>query len=168
MYCWVLPLDRNASDHLKCLLESSRILRLKQKNYVHWNGKEGLSLWSLELYSPGFDFYGWQLVNLGVALSKLIWPLCSVQFSCSVVSNSLRPRGLQQARPPCPSPTPEGYSNSCPLRRWCHPTISSSVVPFSSCPQSSGSFPVSQLFTSGSQSIRVSDSVSVLAVNIQS
>ena len=71
----------------------------------------------------------------------------SVQFSRSVVSNSLRPHELQHTRPPCPSPTPRVYSNPSPLSRWCHPTISSSVVPFSSCPQSfptSGSFPMSQ------------------------
>ena len=79
----------------------------------------------------------------------------SVQFSRSVVSDSLRPHGLQHTRPPCPSPTPGAYSNSCPLCRWCHPTISSSVVPFPSCLQSfpaSGSFPMSQLFASGGQS----------------
>ena len=70
----------------------------------------------------------------------------SVQFSCSVVSDSLRPNESQHARPPCPSPTPRGHPNPCPLSRWCHPTISSTVVPFSSCPQSfpaSGSFPMS-------------------------
>ena len=86
------------------------------------------------------------------------------QFSCSVVSNSLRPHGLQHARPPCPSATPGVYSNSCPLSQWCHPTISSSVIPFSSHLQSfpaSGSFPVSQLFTSGGQNIRVSASTSI-------
>ena len=94
----------------------------------------------------------------------------SVQFSHSVISDSLRPYGLQHARPPCPSPTPGVYSESCPLSRWCHPTISSSVVPFSSCPQSfpaSGSFQMSQLFTSGDQSIRVSASTSVLPMNTQ-
>ena len=83
----------------------------------------------------------------------------SVQFSCSVMSDSLRPRDLQHARPPCPSPTPGVYPNSCLLSQWCHPTISSSVVPFSSCLQSfpaSGSFQMSQLFTSGGQSIGVS------------
>ena len=90
------------------------------------------------------------------------------QFSCSVVSDSLQPQGLQHARPPCPSPTPRAYSKSCLLSRWCHPTISSSVVPFSSCFQSfpaSRSFPISQLFTSGGQSIGVS--ASVLSLNIQ-
>ena len=94
----------------------------------------------------------------------------SVQFSHSVVSNSLQPQGLQDSRPPCPSPTPKVYSNSCPLSRWCHPTTSSSVVPFSSCLQSfpaSGSFQMSQFFTSGGPSIGVSASASVLAMNIQ-
>ena len=94
----------------------------------------------------------------------------SVQFSRSVMSNSLRLHESQRARPPCPSPTPEVYSNSCPLSWWCHPAISSSVVPFSSFPQSlpaSGSFPMSQLFTWGSQSIGVSASASILPMNTQ-
>ena len=94
----------------------------------------------------------------------------SVQFSHSVVSDSLWPHELQHARPPCPSPTPGIHSNSCPSSRWCHPTISSSVVPFSSCPQSlpvSGSFPVSQFFAWGGQSIVVSASSSVLPMNTQ-
>ena len=94
----------------------------------------------------------------------------SVQFSHSVVSDSLRPHGLQHARSPCPSPTPGLYPNSCPLSQWCHPTISSSVIPFSSHLQSfpaSGSFPVSQFFTSGGQSIGVSALASVLPKNTQ-
>ena len=93
----------------------------------------------------------------------------SVQFSHSVMSNALRPYGLQHTRLPCPSPTPRVYSNSCPLSWWCHPTISSSVVPFS-CLQSfpaSGSFPMSQFFASGGQSIRASSSASVFPMNIQ-
>ena len=91
----------------------------------------------------------------------------SVQFSRSVVSDSLRP---QHARPPCPSPTPGVYPNPCPSSQWCYPTISSSVVPFSSCPQSfpaSGSFQMSQLFTSGGQNTGVSGSTSVLPMNTQ-
>ena len=95
---------------------------------------------------------------------------CSVQFSHSVVSDSLRLHGLQHARLPCPSPTLRPCSNSCPSSRWSHPTISSSVVPFSSCPQSfsaSGSFQMSQFFTSGGQSIGASASASVLPMNIQ-
>ena len=94
----------------------------------------------------------------------------SVQFSHSVMSNSLRPHGLPHARPPCPSSTPGVHPNSCPLSRWCHPTISFSVVPLSSRLQSfpaSGSFPVSRFFTSGAQSIGVSASASVLPMNIQ-
>ena len=110
-----------------------------------------------------------------------IWFLClvrlgeapigaSVQFSRSVVSDSLQPHESQHARPPCPSPSPGVYSNSCPTSRWCHPAISSSVVPFSSCPQAlpaSGSFPISQLFAWGGQSTRISPSASVLPVNTQ-
>ena len=104
------------------------------------------------------------------SLTLLPWLQFQFQFSCSVVSDSLRPHELQHARPPCPSPTPRVHSNSCPLSQWCHPAISSSVVPFSSCPQSfpaSGSFPMSQLFASGGQSIRVSGSTSVHQINIQ-
>ena len=99
--------------------------------------------------------------------------ICTHQFSSvsySVMSHSLQPHELQHARPPCPSPTPRVYSNLCPLSRWCHPAISSSVVPFSSCPQSlpaSGSFPMSQLFTWGGPSIGVSASASVLPMNTQ-
>ena len=107
----------------------------------------------------------------------MTWYYTSVQFSYSVVSYSLRPHGLQHARSPCPSPTPWFNSNSCPWNRWCHPTISSSVVPFSSsvvpfssCPQSfpaSRSFPMSHFFASGGQSIGVSASSQVLPMNIQ-
>ena len=89
----------------------------------------------------------------------------TIQFSHSVMSDSLQPHGLQHARPPCPSPTPGVYPNSCPLSWWCHPTFSSSVVPFSSCPQSSpasGSFPVSQLFSWDGQSTGVSALASFL------
>ena len=94
----------------------------------------------------------------------------SVHFSHSVVSDSLWPHGLQHARPPCPSLTPRVYSNSCPSSWWCHPTISSSVIPFSFHPQSfpaSGSFQMSQFFPSGGESIGVSASTSVLPMNIQ-
>ena len=98
---------------------------------------------------------------------NIFW-LSVSQFSCSVVSNSLRPHGLQHTRPPCP--TPRVYSNSCPLSQWCHPTISSSVICFSSHLQSSAelrSFQMSQFFASGGQSIGVSASASVLPMNIQ-
>ena len=94
----------------------------------------------------------------------------SVQFSRSVVSDSLRPHESQHARPPCPSPTPGVHSDSCPSTQWCHPAISSSVVPFSSCPQSfpaSESFPMSQLFAWGGQSTRVSAWASFLPKNTQ-
>ena len=94
----------------------------------------------------------------------------SVQFSRSVVSDSLQPHESQHTRPPCPSPTPGVHSDSCPLSRWCHPAISSSVISFSSCPQSlpaSESFPMSQLFAWGGQSIGVSALASVLPVNTQ-
>ena len=105
-----------------------------------------------------------------------VWPqrqflkLPSVQFSRSVMSDSLQPHELQHGRLPCPSPAPGVYSNSCPLSQWCHPTISSSVIPFSSLLQSfpeSGSFPMSQFVASGGQSIGVSASASVLPMNTQ-
>ena len=108
-------------------------------------------------------------ISSSFLLVKMI-TLCSLQFSRSVVSNSLRPHGLQHTRPPCPSPTPRVYSNPCPLSQWCHPAISSSVIPFSTCLQSlpaSGSFQMSQLFASSGQSIGASASASVFPVNSQ-
>ena len=113
--------------------------------------------------------------NLLFAVVLEVWgsgpsPRRNVQFSGSVVSDSFQPHGLQHTRPPCPSPTPRVYSNSCPLSRWCHPTIASSVIPFSSCPQyfpASGSFQMSQFFASGGQSTGVSASASVLPMTIQ-
>ena len=107
-----------------------------------------------------------QCVNSG----DLMYSISSVQFSHSVVSNSLWPNESQHARPPCPSQSPGVHSNSCPSSRWCHPGISSSVIPFSSCPQSfpaSGSFPMSQLLAWGGESIGVSASASVLPMNTQ-
>ena len=103
-------------------------------------------------------------------LSNFTDQIRSEQISRSVMSDSLRPHESQHARPPCPSPTPGVYSNSCPLSWWCHPTISSSVIPFSSHLQSfpaSGSFPVSRFFVPVCQSIGVSASASVLPMNIQ-
>ena len=133
-----------------------------------------------------FSFYNSKLPHNSVTVTNMIWmPLLviwviliflnflqfsSVQFSRSIVSDSLLPHGLQHPSPPCPSPNPGAYSNSCPLSWWCHPTISSSVTPFSSCPQSfpeSESFPVSRLFTSGGQSTGASALASVLPMNIQ-
>ena len=93
-----------------------------------------------------------QILNARIVLQEH-----TVQFSRSVMSDSLQPHGLQHARSPCPSPTPGVYSNSCPSSRWCHPAISSSVAPFSSCPQSlpaSWSFPMSQLFTWGGPTVK--------------
>ena len=113
-----------------------------------------------DLPNPGTDFESLNISCIG----------SSVQFSCSVVSNSLWPHRLQHARLPCLSPNSRACSNSCPLSWWCHPTISSSVIPFSSCLQSfsaSGSFPMSQFFASGGQSIGASVSALVLPMNIQ-
>ena len=101
---------------------------------------------------------------------QFIRHFCSIHFNHSVMSDSLWPRGLQHSRPPCPSPTPRAYSNSWPLSRWCHPTISSSVISFSSCLQSfqaSESFQMSQFFSWGDQSIGASTSAAVLSMNIQ-
>ena len=116
-----------------------------------------------------------QLVTLQKPLNaqvkgRVTYLFSSVQFSLSVVSDSLRPHEPQHARPPCPSPIPGVHPNPCPLSLWCHLTILSSVIPFSSCLQSfpaAGSFQMSQLFTSGGQSIRVSASSSVLPMNTQ-
>ena len=135
---------------------------------------------------PVSQLFAWGGQSIGVSASASVLPIntqvekskskpqrdvnYSVQFSCSIVSASLLLHGLQYTRPPCPSPTPRVHSNSCPLSRWCHPTTSSSVVPFSSCPQSfpaSGIFPMSQFFTSGGQSTGVSASTSVLPLTIQ-
>ena len=106
---------------------------------------------------------------LWIRLFSLFLKYCA-QFSCAVVSDSLRSHGLQNARPPCPSLTPGVYPNSCPLSQWCHPTISSSVIPFYSHFVSfpaSGSFLMSQFFTSGGQIIGVSASASVLPMNVK-
>ena len=106
----------------------------------------------------------WLLIETSVIF------LCPLSISSVTQSDSLWPHGLQQARLPCPSPTLGAYSNSCPSRQWCHPTISSSVVPFSLCFSSfpaSGSFPISQFFASDDQSTGVSASTSVLQMNIQ-
>ena len=111
-----------------------------------------------------------QVILAALLLQGFLWDTFSVQFSRSVVFDSLRLHGLQHARLPCPSATPGDYSNSCPLSRRCHPTISSFVGPFSSCLQSFpalGSFLMSQFFASGGQSIGVSTSTSVLPMNTQ-
>ena len=121
-----------------------------------WAFLEPISDW---LGAPRKDFWRLYLCNIS-----------SVQFSRSVMSSSLWPHGLQHTRPPCPSATPGVYSNSCPLSQWCHLTILSSVIPFSSSPQTfppSGSFQMSQFFASGGQSIGVSASTPVLPMNTQ-
>ena len=125
----------------------------------HW--AQNFILWHQEFYIISF----WYVLN-----NVLQIPSASFQFSLSVVSDSLRPHELQHARPPCPSPTSGVHPNPCPSSKWCHPAISSSVAPFSSCPQSfpaSGSFQMSQLFASGDQSIGVSASTSVLPMKAQ-
>ena len=128
-----------------------------------------------------FSLSTWNLLNCSMLL---IWSDCgamrintsssvqfsSVQFSCSVMSNSLWPHEPQHARPPCPSPTAGVYPNPCPLSQWCHSTTSSPIIPFFSCAQSfpaSGSFPMNQFFASGGQSIGASASASVLPMNTQ-
>ena len=120
----------------------------------------------LPLQLPHYS--GFQLIFNSIFFPGPLHSFNSVQFSVSVVSDSLQPHDTQHARPPCPSPTPGVNPKPCPSSRWCHPTISSSVVPFSSCPQSlpaSESFPVSQLFAWGGRSIGVSASTSVLPMN---
>ena len=130
-------------------------------------------IWKLEFSGCKSKFSGLNYNYSLVRLRDRKWKTShniSVQFSHSVVSNSLWPCGLQHARPPCPSPTPRVYPNPCPLSQWCHSTISSSVIPFSTCLQSfpaSGSFQMSQLFVSCGQCIGVSASTSVLPMNIQ-
>ena len=125
-----------------------------------------------------FLFYYWCIISLYCCFNFCCttkWITCtvqfsSVQFSHSVVCDSLQPHEPQHARPPSPSPTPRVYPNTCPSSPWCHPTILSSVVPFSSCPQfypASGSFQMSQLFASGGQSTGVSASTLVLPMNTQ-
>ena len=159
--------------------EISVLTQLKQVSQIGWvlnlmqrkigiNTKYGQlksTLWSLgELCVSCFKKAHCKFFSFLILFSQVS------QYSCSVVSDSLPPHGLQHARPSCPSPTPGVYSDSCLLSRWCHPTISSSVIPFSSCLQSfpaSGSFPMSEFFALSDQSIGVSASASVLPMNIQ-
>ena len=129
------------------------------------NSRSILKLSSIESMIP----FNHLILCPPLLLPPSIFPsIISVQFSHTVMSNSLRPHESQHARPPCPSLTARVYPNTCPSSWWCHPTISSSVVPFSSCPQSfpaSGSFQMSQLFAWGGQSTGVSASTSVLPIN---
>ena len=150
-----------------------------RKDWICFGCTADFSLSSLDFGFGGRRFFS--CLNSGLRLTGPILPiplgpcavstLSSVQFSHSVLSDSLRPRGLQHTRLPRPSPTPRACSNSCPWSQWCHTTISSFVVPFSSCLQSfpaPRSFPISQFFTSGGQSTRASasSSASVLPMNI--
>ena len=132
-------------------------------------GWEPGGLPSMGSHRVGHDWY--DLAAAAAAEGQILHDSAdSVQFSCSVVSDSLWPHEPQHARPPCPSPTPGVYSNLCPSSRWCHLATSSSVIPFSSYPQSlpeSGSFPMSQVFSWGGWSIGVSASTSVLPMNTQ-
>ena len=130
-----------------------RAIIIKVNTIKHLYDFSTLHLWLL-LLSPSLTFPLSSKTG-GSAQAALV--LITIQFSCSVMSNSLWHHGLQHSRLPCPSPTPAAYSNSCPLRWWCHPTISSSIIHFSSCLQSfpaSRSFPMSQFFTSGGQSLK--------------
>ena len=150
-------------DPMDCSLQGSSLYEILQARILEW---ESISLFRRSSRSRDWT---WVFCNAGRCFYHLS-SFSSVQFSHSVMSDSLRPYEPQHARPPCPSPTPGVYPNSCPLSQWCHPTNSSSVVPFSSCPQSfpaSESFQMSQLFASGGQSIRISASTSVLPVNNQ-
>ena len=133
------------------------------KNLLYSSG------YSCQLFLISFASIG-SLLFLSFIMPILAWNTPSVQFSHSVMSDFLQSHELLHARPPCPSPTPEVYSDSCPLSQWCHPAISSSVIPFSSWLQSfsaSGSFQMSQFFASGGQGIGVSASTSVFPMNIQ-
>ena len=128
----------------------------KKKKKKKWGSKRHFKF-QVENYEISVCLFGFMYVSVS-------------HFSCSIVSDSLQPHGLQHASPHCLSPTPRAYSNSCPLSQWCHPTISSSVVPFSFCLQSSptsGSFPMSLFFASGGQSIGVSALATVLPMNIE-
>ena len=159
-----LPSQKIHQSSWKCLTDCL-ILRYKDLTYQSYSTLDVLWKTSTAMYFHG----NWSEESSKVLrVSTTIY--YSVQFSRSVVSDSLWLHGLRHARLPCPSPIPRDCSNSCPVSWWCHPSISSSVIPFSSCLQSfpaSGSFPVSQFFTSGGQSIRISASASVLPMNIQ-
>ena len=122
------------------------------------------------MFACNVNACNFELYYITISTSRILISWNVIQVSRSVMSNSLWPHEPQSARPPCPSPTHRVYPNPCPLSRRCHPTISSSVFSFSSCPQSfpaSGSFPMSQLFTSGGQNIGVSASTSILTMNTQ-
>ena len=156
-----------------CIYSTHRYVQKECKWYWKWDKNVNRrQIWVKNIWI--FFIYNFATLSLAlfpIKIKKNFFTLISFfQFSCSVISDFLRPHESQHARPPCPSPTPGVYSNSCPLSWWCHPAIPSSVVPFSSCPQSlpaSESVPMSQLFTWGGQSIGVLALVSVLPMNTQ-
>ena len=162
MNFWTGSNHKYSKDSETC---HSKELSLPSSNSLHIQSSLAKTSFCLQLQNYKI------LCNANLPSLPLKAPFTSsVQFNHSVVSDSLRPHGLKHARPPCPSPTPGACSNSCPSSRWWHPNISSSVVPYSSCLQAfpaSGSFPMSQFFTLGGQSIGASVSASVLPMNIQ-
>ena len=176
---WVLPWYKNQTRHdykrkLQANIPGKHRCK-NQQNISNWVSIKRVIFSDWVGFLPGIPkWFNICKVNLRRHINKTKEKsynhLDSVQFSCSVMSDSLRPHESQHATPPCPSPTPGVYSNSCPSSRWCHTTILSSVIPFFSCPQSlpaSGSFPMSPLFAWGGQSIGVSASASVLPMNTQ-
>ena len=155
-HCWVFQIGW----HIECNTFTASSFRI-------WNSSTGIPSTPLALFVMMLP-KAHLTSHFRMSVSR--WVISSVQFSSSVMSDSLRPHEYQHARPPCPSPTPGVHSDSCPSSQWCQPAISSSVVPFSSCPQSlpeSESFPMSQLFASGGQSTGVSALASVLPKNTQ-
>ena len=159
-------------SYVKCLKYISSLILFVHRHHIFWYySLRKISLFPLSCFASLKTSIDYNCIDLP---DPLFCPtgvhFSSVQFSRSVVSDSLWPHGLQNARPPWPSPTPRIYSNSRPLSQWCHPTILSSIVPFSSCLQSfpaSESFQMSQLLASSGQSIGVLASASVLPMNIQ-
>ena len=159
LYTWISPDSTEMTDYIFC----------------SWRWRSSIQLAKTRRGADCGSYHELLIANFRLKLKYVgktttFWSFSSVQFSHSVVSDSLRPQGLQHARLPCPPPSPGVCSNSCPLTQWWHPTISSSVVPISSCPQSfpaSGSFLISWLFASGGQSSGALASASVLPINIQ-
>ena len=150
-------------------LASNHFPKIPPSNTIHCGLGFQRMIWDWGTNIQTIEWLSHQLSLTSIFTLPLLL-LVVVSFSHSVMSHSSQPHGLQYARLPCPLPSLETCSNSCPWSRWCHPTISSSVVPFYSCPQSfpaSGSFPVSQFFTSGGQITEASASASVLPMNIQ-
>ena len=170
--------EKGSSGKKMCFPDKSGRSVKSELPVLNWITSQFRAMWCLEQSHSHFKTKRHRKRGLEWQQSQCHWasepvPIAAhvqtVQFSHSVVSDSLRPHGLQHVRPPCLSPTPGVYSNTCPLSQWCHPTISSSVVPFS-CLQSfpaSGSFPISQFFASRGRSIGVSASASDLPMNIQ-